>query len=345
MQRIIWFGLMTLVSGCSVAPTAVSPPQAGVEPVWPAPPLAPRIRYLSQIRAPADPDRQVNLLKRITRRLFGADSASLVRPVASYSVAGKIYVADPGAQGFWIIDPDRGRFRLVQQAGKESLMSPVAITGGARGDLYLADSALGKVLRYDLEGKFLASLNSTRGQTSELKRPVALAFSQNLEQLYIADVARHEIWITDPDGKRLGRFGGRGTKPGRFNFPTHLSLDDDDQLLVTDALNFRIQTFDSEGHFLSSFGHQGDGSGDLAAPKGIAVDHRGNVLVVDALFDAVQIFDSQGKFLLSFGSRGTGSGQFWLPGGIIVTPDNRILVTDTYNRRIQEFQIIPDDGE
>mgnify|MGYP001615635158 CR=1 FL=1 len=74
------------------------------------------------------------------------------------------------------------------------------------------------------------------------------------------------------------------------------------------------------------------------------MDSEGHIYVVDALFDAVQIFDREGRFLLSFGSSGQGKGKFWLPSGIFVDNSDRIYVSDSFNKRVQIFKYLKEDG-
>ena len=335
---LLGFTLSAGTTGCT-SPAIVDAGATGGDtsqrPAWPEPPAAERIRYLRQFGSPEDFAKHRNILQRLASRLSGQKAPNLVRPTGIAVVGSTVYVADPGAAGFWIVDQQRGRFKLIQDAGAEALISPVAVTLDGDQNIYIADSALHKVLQYDDSGTFLGALS-----LDETARPVGLAWSQTGRKLYIADVAAHKIVMTDQQGLLLRQFGGRGSDFGQFNFPTYLSLGGDNRLLVTDALNFRVQIFDTDGKFLSSFGHHGDGSGDFAAPKGLAMDSQQHIYVVDALFDAVQIFDRSGEFLLSFGAQGTAPGEFWLPGGIFITADDTIYVADTYNRRIQVFTTV-----
>ncbi len=328
---------LLFTGGCG-APSPVKAPKEEVSPelvVWPKPPAEPRIRYVRSISAPHDAGIEKSWFRRMIDALAGRGEEHFVRPTGVAERDQVLYVADPGAQALWILDPPQNRFVKVEQLGRETLASPVAVALGPDGAVFVADTWLKKVFLLDRQGK-LIRIAAEEG----LERPAGLAYDAATRRLYVADSARHRIAVYGPDGGLNGTWGQRGVRNGEFNSPTHLALDRTGALLVTDALNFRIQAFDREGRFLWKLGRHGDGSGDFAAPKGLAADSEGHVYVVDALFDAVQIFERDGTLLLAFGEQGTQAGQFWLPGGIFITPRDQIYVADAYNQRVQVLRFL-----
>ena len=336
----IFLAIAALAASCVTPPVRVSPGQVAVTPSlsWPQPPLHPRIRFVRAVARPTDLGIQPSFWQRAWEVIVGKEEEWFIRPTGVAAVEPVIFVADPGAQSLWILDPEVGRFQRILHADGQRLISPVAVIPGRKREIYLVDSFLGKIFVFDVHGKTKATIAS-----QDLRRPAGLAYDSNRDRLYVADSAAHRIWIFTGDGKPVGSIGRRGSGDGEFNFPSHVAVDRAGTLFVTDALGFRIQIFSGDHQFLESLGHHGDGSGDFAAPKGVGVDSKGHVYVVDALFDAVQIFDRPGQFLLSFGERGVGPGQFWLPGGLFIDPEDRIYVADAYNQRIQIFEYIGAD--
>lgn len=329
-----------LAEGCELS-TARPPaePQAVSALVWPQPPLQPRIRFIKTVANPRDMEIQPSFWERIGEIILGKEEAWFIRPTGVVASGPVIYVADPGAQVMWILDAAAGRFRRVREAGKEQLISPVALAVGRGNSIYLVDSYLAKVFVLDAEGKLIRTI-----ARPEFRRPAGLAYDAARDRLYVADSAAHRVWIFSGDGGQVGAIGQRGAGDGEFNFPTHIAVDRRGSVYVTDSLGFRIQTFSPDGAFEEKFGSHGDASGDFARPKGIALDSEGHIYVVEALFDAVQIFDRRGHYLLTFGERGLGPGQLWLPGGIFIDPQDRIYVADSYNQRIQIFQYLAGGG-
>jgi DNA-binding beta-propeller fold protein YncE len=335
--------LVVCLSCAAVLPAACMPVKPGgsaesaatVNRVWPPPPATARVRFVRTISGPQDLGITRSLLRRLLDRITGGPGLHFVRPSGVAGRDGVVYVADPGAQSLWILDPGNNRISRVQHAGDTALVSPVAVAVRADGAAYVADSAAAKVLLVDRQGKYL-------GVTIQagLQRPAGLAYDDHSGRLYVADSAGQRVIAFDAQGRQLFSWGRRGDGVGEFNYPTHLALGGDGEVLVTDALNFRIQSFDRDGKFLWQFGRHGDGSGNMAMPKGVAIDSGHHVYVVDALFNAVQLFGRDGTYLMSFGSQGSAPGQFWLPGGLYIDDQDRILVADAYNRRVQEFEFI-----
>ncbi len=337
-RRISTVGLVliaALITSCAPPSgrQAAEPPAPA--PVWPQPPARPRVRFVKTVARPADLGITPSIWERVSQIVVGREEEWLIRPTAVVAVGQLMYIADAGAQALWVLDAAAGRFRKIQKAKDEPLVSPVALAVGTEGRVYLADSFLAKVFVYDSELRLVATIADPNW-----RRPAGLAFDKARERLYVADSAAHRVWVHARDGRPMGGIGQRGAGDGEFNFPTHVAVGPGNMVYVTDSLGFRIQAFDPDGRFVSKLGQHGDSSGDFAMPKGVALDSEGHVYVVDALFDAVQIFDRRGRFLLAFGERGLHPGQFWLPAGAFIDPADRIYVADAYNQRIQIFEYL-----
>lgn len=331
---IILSVLILTAAGCGSVPPVANPETPAETLVWPKSPAEPRIRYVRSFSGPHDLGISKSFFQRLMETLTGKTEEYFIRPTGVAEREGVLYVADPGAQALWIFNLSERRFVKIHQAGKTSLVSPVAVAVRSDGAVFVADSWLKKIFLLDREGKLLQTLAE-----DGLERPAALVYDEATARLYVVDSAAHRI-VAYNGGKSVLAWGKRGSADGEFNYPTHLVLDQSGTLLVTDALNYRIQAFDREGKFLWKMGHHGDASGNLAAPKGVATDSQGHLYVVDALFDAVQIFERNGSLLLAFGGRGIQPGQLWIPAGIFINPQDRIYVADAYNQRVQIFDFV-----
>lgn len=326
---------LVLAMGCQT--TAPASESELIAPVWPQEPATARIRWVSEVRGPADLGIRPGFFRRLWDWVSGNEAPRMVRPHGlAMDSEGRLWVADPGARRVHVFDIPGNRYRVIPSRDQVPFQSPIAIAHDDQGVAYVSDSALGVIRRFDAEGRDLGSWD---GQGA-LGRPTGLAFDQRSGLLWVADTGNHRLLAFDRRG-RIQRFvGERGSGPGRFNFPTHLALGTDGRIFVTDSLNFRVQILTPEGQFVAAFGHAGDGPGQLSKPKGIALDRDGHVYVVDSLFDNVQIFDQQGQILLHFGDRGAGPGQFWLPAGLCIADGGRIYVADGFNQRIQVFEYL-----
>ena len=305
--------------------------------VWPAPPEAPRIKYLGAISTEVDLKREVTWAEGLGDLLFGKKKIGVL--VAPYAVAvdreNKLFVTDTAGAVVHVFDMSTRRYQQFSEtAGQERLLKPVGLAI-ANNWAYVVDSALRKVCVFDKKGQFQFSFGNER-----LERPSGIAYRQDDETVYVADTARHAIDVFTKSGKFIRQIGSRGLTPGTFNFPTHLWLDGSGRLYVSDTLNYRVQVFARDHTFLTTFGRQGDRPGNFAHPCGVATDSFGNLYVTDRQFENVQIFDPQGQILMAFGEEGTQAGQFWLPAGIFIDDRNRIYVADSFNKRIQVFELL-----
>jgi len=298
-------------------------------PAWPSAPAEPYVVYVREISGSKDIGARAPFFSRISGVLTGvaSEQQQFSRPFGiSVDAAGNLIVADTGANAVCYLDLKAKKWQRWTGAGGKIFVSPVAAVRHGK-TIFVADSAQGKVIAFDEKSKVQFEI------TNHLERPTGLALLG--DQLVIADAQLHQIVLCSLRGEFISKFGQRGKGPGEFNFPTHVSVDDQKQIYVTDSLNYRVQVFDAAGRFLRTFGSVGDGPGHFSRPKGVAVDQSGHVYVVDAEFANVQIFDERGRLLLNLGEPGQTPGKFWLPNAIAINAKNEIFVADAFNHRVQ----------
>lgn len=272
--------------------------------------------------------------------LFGIKTPELRNPVSVLATnPDNFLILDQGNQT--LLQIHKGVGDIPHQILKSGFdfSSLVGICYGPNSSIYFTDSKSQKIYRFSTGEKKLYIQNDSL----LLEQPTGIAFSKFKKEIWVVETKAHRISVLDDKGKLIKRVGTRGTSPGQFNYPTHISIDKKGNIYIVDSMNFRIQVFNPEGKVISVFGEAGDATGFMARPKGIATDSFGNIYIADALFHAIQVFDLKGKFLYSFGNQGHGNGEFWMPNGIFIDDQNNIYVADTYNSRIQIFQLIHKD--
>jgi sugar lactone lactonase YvrE len=275
--------------------------------------------------------------------IFGRKPAQgMVSPIAvAVGPGGRVFVADPGVRGVHVFDLETRAYEIWRPPAEVSpFTQPVGLAALEGGGLLVSDSADAALFVFDEAGGFVGTVGD-----GLLQRPVGVAVDETGGRVFVADAAAHLVVVLALDGEEITRFGGRGTGPGEFNFPTHLALGADGSVFVADTLNFRVQAFAPDLSPRLSIGSKGDLPGYFAQPKGIAVDAAGRVFVVDAHFEAVQIFDSGGALLMAFGREGSGPGEFWLPAGVNIDKRGWIWIADSYNRRVQAFAYVGPDED
>jgi len=123
----------------------------------------------------------------------------------------------------------------------------------------------------------------------------------NADNVWITDVALHQVFKLSHDGKLLLTLGERG-KPGddtsHFNQPSDVAVAADGSFYVSDGYgNSRIMKFAADGKFLLQWGAKGKAPGELDLPHGLALDAKGHVYVVDRENARIQVFDEKGNYI------------------------------------------------
>jgi sugar lactone lactonase YvrE len=306
--------------------------------IWPDAPQTPRIAYLGAFSQAADLGIEASFWSRIVAFTAGPSNNVMARPmaVAATDDGHLIFVADPEANCVHRFDLRKAQYtRLAAGKGMPDAF-PIGLALADDGWLYVTDSQRGLLYEVPPGARQLANFDTAL----RLRQPTGIAWDRETDYLLVTDTKEQVIAILDRAGDLQRSIGGRGSAPGRFNYPTHLWSAGNSEFLVTDSLNFRIQRFDGDGVAVQQFGQSGAALGYFSRPKGVAIDSFGHIYVVDAMMHGMQLFNRQGELLLSVGNQGQDAGEFWLPSGIYITKDNTIYVADAYNKRVQVFRYI-----
>ncbi len=253
---------------------------------------------------------------------------------------------------------------------------PRGIAVDTAGNIYVADTANGRIQKFTVNGAFITKWNS--GGT--LQNPWGIDVSSGY--VYVADMSNNRIqkftntgtwlanwtpagsdnlnapyglccdssgnvYVADSGNIRIQKFDSNGnllTRWSTTSYPYDVAADASGNIYVADLGNTSIDKFTSTGTFITSWGSgPGTNPGQFNGPKGVAVDSSGNVYVADAGNNRIQKFTNTGTFLSMWGrnggdgSSGNGNGEFWNPYTLVVTPWQYVYVADSGNNRIQVF--------
>ncbi len=179
--------------------------------------------------------------------------------------------------------------------------------------------------------------------------PMGAAFGKD-GRIYVADTGNDRVVVLDTDAKFLFQFGGTGVgkplpggrstwKPGRFNYPTDVAVDERGNVYVADFRNDQIQVFNPDGKFLRVFPDRTKIVGKGASGQdgtGIAVTslavQNGRVYATDKY--QVLVFDTKGKLLEQFGKPGNGPSDLAYPTGVTVGTNSMVVVCDSNHNRV-----------
>lgn len=324
--------------------------------VWPNPPAVARIKFLTYFSGEKfKPQQQQKKKAGWMDRLSGVAVGNvpqnqkprfqLVMPYGmGVDSKNRLYIADRKVSAVFIVNTETWDFEMIKNGvhSRFGMITGLALDDGDR--LFVADSALRRVLVFDPTHKVEASINEG------MKDPGGLAVDNENRFLYVADADLDQVLVydADPPFKLLRKIGTTGkehtlTNPGDLAKPTNVAVDEDGNLYVTDTLNNRVQIFDPDGNFISTFGKAGDGPGYFARPKGIAVDSDGHIWVADAVQDRVQVFNKEGQLLIYMGGHGMLPGQFNTVAGLTIDKNNRVFTSEQFPGRVQMFRYVNND--
>lgn len=143
----------------------------------------------------------------------------------------------------------KSRGTIPTDTDKDKDLHPVLlhdIAMDSDGRIFLLSEETSKVYVYGPGENFLFAFGQKGGSTGKMSRPRGLALDEKKKCIYIVDYMRHTILVFDMAGRHLFEFGGRGTGPLWFNFPTAIDVDRDGRVIIADLFNNRVQVLESD---------------------------------------------------------------------------------------------------
>jgi len=151
------------------------------------------------------------------------------------------------------------------------LLTPTGVAVSPSDAVYVA--GYGAIMKFDHDGSFLSKVDLGPNNIDMVVDAAGNAF--------VLDSQNMVVYKLDPAGNLLLAFGGQGTAPGFFHYPSGLAIDGAGNLYVADTSNERIQKFSPNGSLLSYWGTEGTGPGQFRAPMDVAIGPDGAIYVID----------------------------------------------------------------
>jgi DNA-binding beta-propeller fold protein YncE len=241
----------------------------------------------------------------------------------------------------YLTDPTRGAVVVKDVYGgvvavRGGMGVPLAIAVDAFDAIYVGDQSMGRVDIFDSSWQHAGVLGSGAGEFLSVT-DIAVDPDLGLGLIFVADGGADLIKVYGPGGQLVRSFGGPGTGPGQFDFPSALWVSPGGEVFVGDQNNDRVQVFDRDGSFLRCFGAQGGGNRNFGRIQGVVGDLDGRVYVADAFQGHVKVFDGDGAELAVIGSLGDRPGQFRTPFGMAIDGLNRLFVSSVNSGRVEVF--------
>jgi len=195
--------------------------------------------------------------------------------------------------------------------------------------IYVCDTILGGLEIIDLNDHTFEYFQP--GGKGELKKPVNCFVDQN-DFLYVADVARGQIVIFNPELRYVDAFG----------LAEESKLTDvfiyDNKIWASDIKNRKIHVFNKQTHkLIFSFPNaKYKTPAYLYSPTNLFIIND-QVYVSDFGDFKIKIYNVKGDYIRSVGSYGMGHGQLVRPKGIAVDRDMNLFVVDAAFENVQLF--------
>ncbi len=139
------------------------------------------------------------------------------------------------------------------------------------------------------------------------------------------------VQVSPHQYKHVFTFGSRGRRPGQFNSPQGISVNDNtDRIAVADWSNNRVQIFSGDGCYLREFAER------LCYPRLVAFIKNGDLIVCHS--GEISLFTESGQFIKQITNKHLK--EAWR---LSVAPDGNIIVYDWSDKNIKVFS--PDGVE
>jgi sugar lactone lactonase YvrE len=166
------------------------------------------------------------------------------------------------------------------------------LTVSGSGEIYVADSYNGRVLKFNSDGTAApASMINISGSM-----PAGVVVDSQ-DNIYIIDQNQSQVWKYNDQGGYITSWGGYGAGDDKFYAVHAIAIDAADNIYVADTYTGEIKKFSSGGVFQLKMGSTGFGDGQFNNLSSIAVDQSGVLYAADNS-GRIQRFDtSNGNYL------------------------------------------------
>ena len=197
---------------------------------------------------------------------------------------GNLYVADTWNHRIQKFDKD---LKYLTQWGNPAsdlknprptdFWGPRDVTVDAQGNVWVADTGTSRVLKFDANGTYLATLGGPGTETGKLNEPVGVEIAANGD-IYVADAWNARIQRFDKDLKQLAAFPVPGWLANDPTTKPYLALLPEGDIIASDPTHQRVLRLQPDGRIAAVY--QGTEKAPLAGPTGLALS--GDMLFISS---------------------------------------------------------------
>jgi DNA-binding beta-propeller fold protein YncE len=231
----------------------------------------------------------------------------------------------------FVLDPKTGAIKASW--GANTFVLPHQIFTDAAGGVWVVDSGLKRVFKFDQDGARLLELS---GPPSGFNLPTDVVVLPDRSVVVADGAINRRGFLFDEFGKFQGPWGLRGKGPMQFHTSHSITADDEGRIYLADRENHWVQVLSAQGDLLDTW----DGVGRPATVR----FHAGSVYVLSNLPAAkgvVRRFNKQGELKDMFQTKPReGAGDFEWPHGLAIADsgDSVYVGFVLTSRRIQRYR-------
>ena len=210
---------------------------------------------------------------------------------------GLVIVSEKNGHCITILDKEGKKIWSFCFTGtrRGQLLDPEGIAISSKGTILVADSSNHRIQEFTMDGKCISCVGTEGNGPLQFESPHGIAVNSTTGQVVVAEDSNHRVQVLNSNLTFSHMFGRRGSRQGKFNFPTDVAVDNKGFVFVADCDNHRIQKFTPEGQFVCSFGTKGSKPGQLYHPVGVTVDDH-ELVYVNCDNDYVSVFTTDGQY-------------------------------------------------
>ena len=240
---------------------------------------------------------------------------------------------------------DRETGKIINSWGANLFIMPHGLTVDKYNNVWVTDVGLHQVFKFTHDGKLLMKLGVAKvpgNDSLHFNLPTDVAVKSD-GSFYVSDgYGNSRVVKFSAASHYLFEWGKKGIKPGEFNIPHGIDLDEKGNVYVADRENNRIQVFDSTGKYLngwedSSFKRVFSVNIEKKSQQLFAIDYMSITPLIVNGSDILK-FDDSLKLINRFGrTGGCNTSSDWYHD-IAIDNEGNIYVGDITNKKVQKFK-------